>query len=109
MENWNYAHTASRGSIARQHPYNYEMGLGRAIEGFEDHGLKLPGRIQDVTQAIASENNQRGFYGRWRQFMEAESWHELKSEGASTAPSAASPRPGLRRQSPRSNAATRSR
>jgi hypothetical protein len=77
MENWNYAHAASRGTQARQHPYNYEMGLGRATEDFEDHGLKLPGRISDVTNA-ASENNQRGFYTRWRQFMEAPSWAELK-------------------------------
>ena len=43
MENWNYAHKASRGTIARQFPYNYEMGLGRATRDFEDHGLRLPG------------------------------------------------------------------
>jgi hypothetical protein len=79
MENWNYAHAASRGTMARQYPYNYEMGLGRATEEFEDHGLRLPGRISDVTTANASENNQRGFYTRWRQFMEAPSWAELKS------------------------------
>jgi len=54
------------------------MGLGRATEEFEDHGLRLPGRISDVTAANASENNQRGFYTRWRQFMEAPSWEELK-------------------------------
>ena len=77
MENWNYAHKASRGTIARQYPYNYEMGLGRATRGFEDHGLKLPGAISDVTQANASEHNQRGFYTRWRQFMEADSWAGL--------------------------------
>ncbi len=77
MENWNYAHKASRGTIARQYPYNYEMGLGRARRDFEDHGLKLPGAISDVTQANASEHNQRGFYTRWRQFMEAESWTGL--------------------------------
>jgi phenylpropionate dioxygenase-like ring-hydroxylating dioxygenase large terminal subunit len=77
MENWNYAHTASRGAIARRYPYNYEMGLGRATDRFEDHGLELPGRILDVTQAVASENNQRSFYGRWRQFMDAKSWNEL--------------------------------
>jgi hypothetical protein len=78
MENWNYAHAASRGTIARQHPYNYEMGLDRATDAFEDHGLKLPGRISDVTVANASENNQRGFYTRWRQFMEAKSWADLE-------------------------------
>jgi len=77
MENWNYAHAASRGTIARRYPYNYEMGLGRETLAFEDHGLKLPGVISDVTQANASEQNQRAFYRRWRQFMEAGSWAEL--------------------------------
>ncbi len=28
MENWNYATAASRGTIARRHPYNYKAGLG---------------------------------------------------------------------------------
>jgi hypothetical protein len=76
MENWNYAHAASRGTIARQYPYNYEMGLGRATRAFEDHGLALPGVISDVT-GNASENNQRGFYTRWRQLMGARNWAEL--------------------------------
>ena len=30
MENWNYAHAASRGTIARRYPYSYEQGLGPA-------------------------------------------------------------------------------
>jgi phenylpropionate dioxygenase-like ring-hydroxylating dioxygenase large terminal subunit len=76
MENWNYAHAASRGTIARQYPYNYEMGLGRASDAFEDHGLALPGVISDVT-GNASEHNQRGFYTRWRQLMGARNWAEL--------------------------------
>jgi hypothetical protein len=33
-----------------------------------------------VTQANASENNQRGFYRRWRQFMEAASWKDLVAQ-----------------------------
>jgi ring hydroxylating enzyme alpha subunit len=78
MENWNYAHAASRGTIARQHPYNYEMGLGRGTRVFEDHGLRLPGLISVVTDS-ASENNQRGFYTRWRQLMESESWADIAS------------------------------
>ena len=77
MENWNYAHAASRGTVARRYPYNYEMGLGRATRSFEDHGLALPGTIMDVPVGTASENNQRGFYRRWRQLMEAGSWNEL--------------------------------
>jgi hypothetical protein len=79
MENWNDAHKASRGTIARRFPYNYEMGLGRATRAFEDPGLTLPGSISDVTAATASENNQRGFYRRWRQLMEAASWKDLAS------------------------------
>jgi hypothetical protein len=44
MENWNYAHAASRGTIARRFPYCYEMGLGRAVEDYEWDGLRIPGR-----------------------------------------------------------------
>ena len=32
MENWNYAHAASRGTIARRYPYNYEMGMRHAVD-----------------------------------------------------------------------------
>jgi hypothetical protein len=53
------------------------MGLGRSTHPFEDHGLRLPGVISDVTEANASEHNQRGFYTRWRQLMEAGSWAEI--------------------------------
>jgi len=77
MENWGYAHSASRGTVARRYPYNYEMGLGRGTRTFEDHGLTLPGRIAEVVPGTASENNQRGFYTRWRQLMGASSWAEL--------------------------------
>src|SRR5947207_648774 len=72
-----YADKASRGTTGRQRPYHCEMGLGRATRAFEDHGLRLPGAITDVTVANASGYNQRGFYRRWRQFMEATSWKEL--------------------------------
>jgi phenylpropionate dioxygenase-like ring-hydroxylating dioxygenase large terminal subunit len=72
MENWNYAHAASRGVVARRHPYNYEMGLGRPTPPFEDEGLRLPGTIYEVPRGTASEHNQRGFYRRWRRLMEDE-------------------------------------
>jgi phenylpropionate dioxygenase-like ring-hydroxylating dioxygenase large terminal subunit len=79
MENWNYAHAASRGVIARRHPYCYAMGLGAAVENFEWDGLAIPGRVIDITEAQASEEPMRNLYGRWTQFMEAESWDELAS------------------------------
>ncbi|MEE8466632.1 MAG: aromatic ring-hydroxylating dioxygenase subunit alpha, partial [Dehalococcoidia bacterium] len=47
MENWNYAHNASKGPIARRTPYNYEMGIGVSRK---DTGL--PGV---VTERISEE------------------------------------------------------
>ena len=62
MENWNYAHAASRGPIARRHPYNYELGIGA---GRPD--VPLPGML---TERI-NEENARGFYSGWSRAMEA--------------------------------------
>ncbi len=44
MENWNYAHAASRGTIARRHPYSYEQGMGYEFEIYEWDGLPCPAR-----------------------------------------------------------------
>jgi phenylpropionate dioxygenase-like ring-hydroxylating dioxygenase large terminal subunit len=77
MENWNYAHAASRGTIARRHPYSYEQGMGHEIENFEWDGLRLPGWIMDLSEAKSSEHNLRNLYRRWAEFMEAESWDAL--------------------------------
>ena len=82
MENWNYAHAASRGAIARRYPYTYEMGMGHAVEDYEWEGLKMPGRVIDLTKAQASEEPMRNLYRRWAQFMEAESWDELMTVAA---------------------------
>jgi hypothetical protein len=62
MENWNYAHNASRGAIARRKPYNYQMGIGHLV-----HDTGLPGVI---TERI-SEQNARGFYNGWVSMMDA--------------------------------------
>ena len=43
MENWNYAHAASRGMIARRYPYSYEQGLGYEIENYELAGATHSG------------------------------------------------------------------
>ena len=68
---------ASRGVIARRYPYTYEMGIGHAVENFEWDGLRVPGRVVDLTKAMASEEPMRNLYRRWAQFMEAESWADL--------------------------------
>jgi phenylpropionate dioxygenase-like ring-hydroxylating dioxygenase large terminal subunit len=77
MENWNYAHTASRGTIARRYPYSYEQGLGFEVENYEWEGLRFPGTVMDVTEARSSEHNLRNFYRRWAEFMDAERWEDL--------------------------------
>jgi hypothetical protein len=68
MENWNYASAASKGVIARRHPYNYQMGMG-----YEGSDVPLPGL---VTPNI-TEQNQRGFYKRWAEYMDADNWEDL--------------------------------
>ena len=76
MENWNYAHAASRGMIARRYPYNYEKGSARGRElrmGRVPHAG--PGHRPDPAQS--SETIMRNLYRRWAQFMEADSWDEL--------------------------------
>ena len=67
MEAWNYVTAASKGTIARRHPYNYQMGLG----GKQIENQGVPGR---TSQANFSEQNQRGFYKRWAAFMSSDDW-----------------------------------
>jgi phenylpropionate dioxygenase-like ring-hydroxylating dioxygenase large terminal subunit len=77
MENWNYAHAASRGVIARRHPYSYEQGMGYEVEHYEFEGFRVPGTVIDITEAKSSEHNLRNLYRRWAEFMEADSWEAL--------------------------------
>jgi hypothetical protein len=77
MENWNYAHAASRGTIARRYPYSYEQGMGSEVENYEWEGFRVPGVVVDLTEAKSSEHNLRNLYRRWVEFMEAGSWDEL--------------------------------
>ena len=72
MENWNYAHAASRGTIARRHPYNYEQGIGTAVRDYEYQGMRVPGEVIDITEVQSSEQPMRNLYRRWAEFMEAD-------------------------------------
>jgi phenylpropionate dioxygenase-like ring-hydroxylating dioxygenase large terminal subunit len=73
MENWNYASAASKGVIARRYPYNYQMGMG-----YESSHAAVPGTVS----VGISEQNQRGFYKRWAECMEARSWADMLPTGA---------------------------
>ena len=51
--------------------------MGCAVEDWEWDGLRMPGRVVEITQAQSSEEPMRNLYRRWAQFMEADSWAEL--------------------------------
>ncbi len=69
IDNWRSVSEASRSPIARRYAQNVSMGLRHA--GAHDD---LPGI---VAQRYISENNQRHFYVRWQEFMNAESWADI--------------------------------
>ena len=86
MENWNYAHKASKGVIARRYPYDYSLGLSREQKGhplFEEYGLPQGGVLtaKSGPQRSPSEQNQRGAYNFWLQLMQSESWDDLREKG----------------------------
>ena len=78
MENWNYAHKASKGTIARRYPYNYAIGLGHEIKAHPvlgRVGLMQNGLVSQGT----SEQNQRNQYRMWSEMMDAESWDDIRA------------------------------
>jgi hypothetical protein len=78
MENWNYAHKASKGVIARRYPYNYAIGLGHETKAhpvFGKVGLMQDGLVSQGT----SEQNQRNQYRMWSEMMDAESWDDIRA------------------------------
>ncbi len=87
MENWNYAHKASKGVIARRYPYDYSLGLNREVRthplldefGLQQHGTFTPKRTAGNREP--SEQNQRGAYYFWADLMRSESWDDLREKG----------------------------
>jgi hypothetical protein len=63
-EIWQESTIASRGVVARRYEFNYQMGLGH--DRFHE---ELPGTVGK----LRSETNQRGFYRRWAELMQATS------------------------------------
>ena len=74
MENWNYAHKASKGVIARRYPYNYSIGVGHETRSASMPGIMKGGTIDEVN---VSELNQRGQYKMWAELMDDKSWDEI--------------------------------
>jgi phenylpropionate dioxygenase-like ring-hydroxylating dioxygenase large terminal subunit len=69
MDNWAQVTQASLSPKARHFAADLSMGVGHA-----GHNEEWPGR---VSQRYISENNQRGYYERWQEFMNANSWKDI--------------------------------
>ena len=67
-EGWLYATEASRGTIARRYPFNYQQSMGA-----EHLNEPVPGEVS--TQI--SEHIARGFYKRWGTYMGGGNWDAL--------------------------------
>src|SRR5690606_916474 len=85
MENWSVATDACRGAVSQSMYFNYQMGLG--------HAVPVPTLRGGVTGPY-TEENARGFYRRWAQFMQPpdrtalvpntnaeETYHERRDQG----------------------------
>jgi phenylpropionate dioxygenase-like ring-hydroxylating dioxygenase large terminal subunit len=69
VDNWRQVTEASTSRLRRRHPQDLSMGLGHAGTHPDYPGL--------VSERYISENNQRLFYQRWEEFMNAESWGDI--------------------------------
>ena len=69
MDNWNQVTVSGLSTAGRK--YRHLLSLGAGHDGAHPD---MPGR---VSQNFVSENNQRGFYSRWQEFMNADSWTDI--------------------------------
>ena len=69
MDNWQECTITAKGVVARRYPMNLQMGLGHQ---------KYDPEIDSLSSGFKfSEDNQRAFYKRWSDLMEASDWSEL--------------------------------
>jgi hypothetical protein len=68
MENWLYATAASKGTIARRYPLNYQMSMG----AYKTND-PIPG---DVSLQI-TEQTPRNYYRVYASYLNGASWDEL--------------------------------
>jgi len=72
IDNWRSVTEASRSPVARKVAQDLSMGHGRAGAHDDYAGI--------VSEEYISENNQRHFYLRWQEFMNAERWADIPIE-----------------------------
>ena len=72
MDNWRGVTRSSLTPLSRKYRQDLSMGMGRAGTDPQFPGI--------VSERYTSENNQRHFYRRWEQFMNASNWREIPIE-----------------------------
>lgn len=71
-ENWSQSTRNTRGPIARKYPLNYQMGLGEGRVVTPEDGSP------PYIDTPLNENPQRWLYRNWADWMNAESWKDLR-------------------------------
>jgi phenylpropionate dioxygenase-like ring-hydroxylating dioxygenase large terminal subunit len=69
IDNWRNVTQASMSHVARKHAADLSMGVGHVYRHDD-----WPGQI---SERYISENNQRNYYMRWMDFMNADSWADI--------------------------------
>ncbi len=72
LENWSQATEASKGAVAQDMFFNYQMGLG--------HSTPIPELRGAVLSNEYTEENARAYYRRWAHFMGGADWAGLMPE-----------------------------
>ena len=73
MENWLYATAASKGTIAKRYPLNYQMSM------------KLPNATHLGPGEVATQmtdQTPRNFYRAWQRYMNGDTWEQLLGRDA---------------------------
>jgi ethylbenzene dioxygenase alpha subunit len=68
-ENWEGNTVTNRGFVTRHEKLHYGCGLSRRIEHPDLPGIVYAGQYNDA--------NQRAFYQRWADLMNADSWADV--------------------------------
>ncbi|MEE8466628.1 MAG: Rieske 2Fe-2S domain-containing protein [Dehalococcoidia bacterium] len=72
MDNWRSVTNSSLTPLARKYSQDLSMGVGRAGSDPDFPGM--------VAERYTSESNQRNFYHRWQEFMNARDWGDISIE-----------------------------
>lgn len=73
-ENWENSTLANAGVVTRRQRLHYGLGMGSRIEHPELPGAVHRGQVNDA--------NQRAFYRRWQQLLQAERWDTVERGAA---------------------------